>query len=157
LGECLVHEKLLAEFRKANLTGYRTRPATLRFRDRAVTTEYQELVVTGWGGMARPESGIKLRKSCPACRWKKYTPLTDAEQLIDWNQWTGDDFFIVWPLQMFTLITERAAELLLGLDIRSFAIAGLDDTCQFGFGTGRLSNRMPLDLALRYGGPLGLE
>src|ERR1035438_1742245 len=44
---CLVHESLLAEFRKANLTGYRTRQAALRFRDGAVTTEYRELVVTG--------------------------------------------------------------------------------------------------------------
>lgn len=74
LSECLVHEKLLAKFDGIGLNGYRTRLASLRFRDGQTAAEYRELIVTGWGGVARPESGIRVMKDCRACRWKKYTP-----------------------------------------------------------------------------------
>lgn len=89
----VVHKSLLGKFADCGFTGYRLKPATVRFRDGAVSQDYQELIVTGWAGVARPESGIKVVKSCPACRWKKYSGLTDADQLIDWSQWTGEDFF----------------------------------------------------------------
>src|SRR5690349_11849317 len=58
MSECLIHEQLLAILRAANLTGYRTRPATVRFGNGVISKEYRELVVTGWGGVAPPESGI---------------------------------------------------------------------------------------------------
>jgi hypothetical protein len=123
---CLVHERLLEEFRRRELTGYRVRDASVRFRDRLVSAEYRELIVTGWAGVARPESGIRVVKSCRTCHWKKYSGLRDPEQLIDWSQWTAEDFFIVWPLPNFILITERVAELLLNLDAKSFDLRSLD-------------------------------
>jgi hypothetical protein len=157
LGTCVLHKRLVTEFSRHKLTGYRLREATIRFRDGVVSSDYRELVVTGWAGVARPESGVRVLKSCPACRWKKYTGLRAPEQLIDWTQWTGDDFFMVWPLPNFVLITERVAELLLSLGARSFELRSLDQVGCDGFTVGRLSNFLPEDLALRYGGPLGLE
>jgi hypothetical protein len=154
---CVVHESLVAEFRKGGLTGYRLRPSTVRFRDGGISKDYQELIITGWAGIARPESGIRVTKRCPRCQWKKYSSLRDVERLIDWSQWSGGDFFIVWPLPGFILITERVAELLLSLDIKSFQLRGLQEIGSFGFTVARLSDFMPEDLAIKYGRPLGLE
>jgi hypothetical protein len=126
-----------------------------------------ELIVTGWAGVARPESGIELVEDCPGCHLKRYSSLHDSTQLIDWAAWTGDDFFIVWPLPSFTLITARVAEALTELGVRSYKIGTLQFLEQRflpsslpslgGFTVGRLSNFLPDDLALKYGKQLGLE
>ena len=84
------------------------------------------------------------------------------ENLIDWSQWTGEDFFIVWPMPGFMLITERVAELLLRLKVRSFELRDLyHDFDQWilnsGYTVSRLSNFLPEDLAIKYGAPIGLE
>jgi hypothetical protein len=148
-------------FEQQGFTGYRVGPATVRFRDGVVSNEYSELIVTGWAGMASPDSGIQVVKSCPACHWKKYSGITDVEKLIDWSQWTGEDFFIVWPLPKFTLITERVAMHLLNTNVKSFHLKGLADDDRrvgsSGFTVGRLSGSIPEDLAIKYGRPLGLE
>lgn len=157
----VIHERLLEGFKQQGFTGYRTRPATVRFRDGQLSNEYQEFTVTGWAGVATAESGVRVSKSCPVCHWKKYTGITNYEKLIDWSQWTGDDFFIVWPLPRFMLITERVAQWILSRDVKSFSLKGLDDFDRpvgaSGFTVGRLSNFMPEDLAIEYGRPHGLE
>lgn len=161
LGECLVHRRLADAFREGKITGYRTRPATLRFRNGDVSLDYLELITTGWAGVARPESGIRLLKNCPGCHWKKYSPLRNSEDVIDWSEWTGEDFFFVWPMPKRILITDKVADLLLRLDIRHFELGGLQDSDSVvanpGFTVGRLSNFMPEELAIKYGTPLGLE
>jgi hypothetical protein len=167
LGERVVHASLLAEFQKRGFTGYRLKPAMVRFRDGNVSRDYSELIVTGWAGIARPESGIKLLENCPGCHLKRYSSLLDSTQLIDWTAWTGDDFFIVWPLPSFTLITARVAEALQALGVRSYEIGTLRSLEQRflpsslpslgGFTVGRLSNVLPGDVALKYGEQLGLE
>jgi hypothetical protein len=157
----LTHESLLAEFAQQRFTGYRSQPATLRFRDGSISREYHEFIVTGWAGLAAKESGVRVVKGCPACHWKKYSPVTNYEELIDWTQWTGEDFFIVWPMPNWILITERVALWLLSRDVRSFRLTSLDDWDQAagatGFTVGRLSNFLPEDLAIKYGRSLGLE
>jgi hypothetical protein len=157
----LVHEELLAEIEREGFTGYRTQPAEVTFQNGSVSAEYREFIVTGWAGIALPESGVRIAKSCPGCHWKKYTPITNYERLIDWTQWTGDDFFIVWPMPHWILITDRVAEWLLSHDVKSFQLTSLDDWDQpagkSGFTVGRLSNFLPEDLAIKYGKPLGLE
>ncbi|PYV84977.1 MAG: hypothetical protein DMG93_02985 [Acidobacteria bacterium] len=159
---CLIHKSLLLEFERSGFSGYRLRPASVRFRDGYVSEDYQELIVTGWAGVARLQSGIRIVKNCPACHWKKYSGITDVENLIDWSQWTGEDFFIVWPMPGFMLITERVAELLLRLKVRSFELRDLyHDFDQWilnsGYTVSRLSNFLPEDLAIKYGAPIGLE
>ena len=159
---CVIHQTVLDEFSKRGISGYRLKPATVRFRDGIVSNDYSELVVTGWAGVARQEAGIRLVENCPACHWKRYSALEDVEQLIDWSQWTGEDFFIVWPLPNFVLVTERVAQTLLELQIGSFRLLGLLEDVdpavrESGFTVSRLSDFLPQDVALKYGKPLGLE
>lgn len=156
--ERLIHASLADEFASHELTGYRLRPATVRFRDGQVSEDYSELIVTGWAGVARPESGIHLIESCKGCGYKKYSPLKKADQLIDWSQWTEDDFFILWPLPAWILITQRVVDLLEKLKVKSYTLGSLKERPNsIGFSVGRLSEHMPEDLAQKYGRPLGLE
>ncbi|MGD0902587.1 MAG: hypothetical protein ABR924_06555 [Terracidiphilus sp.] len=156
----VIHEQLLEEFAREGFTGYRIKPATVRFRDGSVSTEYREFIVTGWAGIAPSESGIHVVESCPACHWKHYSGITNYEKVIDWSQWTGEDFFIVWPLPLFKLITNRVAQWLKSHKVKSFRLSGLvpphppDE--KFGYTVSRLSNFLPEDLAIKYGGPLNL-
>jgi hypothetical protein len=53
--DCGVHESLIEAFEKEGFTGYRLEPATVRFRDSRISTEYREFLVTGWAGMVSPE------------------------------------------------------------------------------------------------------
>jgi hypothetical protein len=158
---CVFHKSILAEFDRQGFTGYRLRPATVRFRDGTVSDQYQELVVTGWAGVARAESGIRPTIKCERCHSVRYSAPTDCSQIIDWNQWTGDDFFFVWPLPNSILITERVAELLLRLAVKSYRLGGFQDCDPIVWTTGisplRLSNYLPADLMVKYGLPLGLE
>jgi hypothetical protein len=167
MGPRVVHNSITTEFRNRGFTGYRLRPATVRFRDGTVSQEYSELLVTGWAGIARPECGIRLAESCPGCPYKKYTALKDSDQLIDWSEGTGEDFFIVWPLPMFTLVTRRVADALQSLRVKSYQLGTLRAlerrfipdllTSAAGFTVGALSQFMPDDVAIKYGKALGLE
>jgi len=162
----VIHTSLAEQFEKHGLNGYRLRPATVRFRDGILSKEYLQLIVTGWAGVARPESGIRLIEGCTACPHKKYSPLEDAAQLIDWSQWSGEEFFVVWPVPS-CLVTERVADVLRELKVRSYSIKSpqaLENRDmppsmrrRLGFVAGRLSALMPEDVAKKYGAPLGLE
>src|SRR5436190_774981 len=63
----VVHARLLEEFAKRGFSGYRLRPATVRFRNGDLSCDYSELIVTGWAGVAPPESGIQLIEACSGC------------------------------------------------------------------------------------------
>lgn len=110
--------------------------------------------------MARPESGILPTERCEFCHATRYSGLSDAKHLIDWAQWTGEDFFTVWPLPNLVLITEKVAELLLKLRVKSFTLRGFEDIDPViwttGISPGRLSNHFPTDFASKYGTPVGL-
>jgi len=73
--EPLVHESLIAEFEAQGVTGYRLRPANVRFRDGRLSDEYRQLVVVGWAGIAPEESGIHITGSCPGCHRTQYSGL----------------------------------------------------------------------------------
>jgi len=152
---CLIHEKLIAELHAMGATGYRLKPGSVRFRDGSVSNEYRELVVTGWGGVASPESGLKPVERCLDCHYVRYGFLPQPEKLMDWSQWTGEDFFVIWPIgTMF--ITGRVADLLGRLKTRSYTLERPSRSWG-GPTVGRLSASMPEDLALKYGEPLGIE
>ena len=153
---CLVHEKLIAELDAMGATGYRLKPGSVRFRDGSVSNEYRELVVTGWGGVASPESGLKPIERCLDCHYVRYGFLPHPEKLMDWSQWTGEDFFVIWPMPGMILITGRVADLLRRLKARSYTV-GRPSRSWGGPVVGRLSASMPEDLAQKYGEPLGIE
>jgi hypothetical protein len=158
--QCLVHTQLIREMESAGFTGFSCRPATVRFRDGFVTDDYCRLAVSGWGGLARPESGIHLVEACSGCLNKRWTPLADSSQLIDESQWTGEDVFIVWPLANYTFVTARVAELLRSSNVKSCTLRTLEPGGSFAgrddFRTGSLAGSMPLELAQKFGSPLGI-
>ena len=120
IGDCLIHETLLTEFERMGFTGYQSLPATVRFRNGSTSDQYRELIVTGWAGTVHPESGIQHVHACPACRCQTYERPANVKKLIDWDQWTGDHFFRVWPFPKFVFVTEQVAEFLKGAAPRSF-------------------------------------
>lgn len=157
----VIHQDVLEEFEDQRFTGFRTEPAVVRFRDGSISEEYREFIITGWAGIAKPESGVKIRQDCPACHWKNYTAIKDPGQLVDWSQWTGEDFFMVWPLPLSLMVTERVANWFKAKKSRRYLVRGPGDRGHLarttGFTVGRLSNFLPVDLAIKYGRPLGLE
>jgi hypothetical protein len=157
--QLLVHESLAAEFKKAGLTGYRLKPALVRFPFGRWAEEYRELVVAGWAGIAPEASGIHVIKRCPACHPTRYSGLVHPKKLIDWKQWTGEDFFIVWPLgKVYILVTERVAGLLENLKVKSYALERPNRKWgDFPYEVTRLSVHLPDDVARKYGVPLGIE
>jgi hypothetical protein len=124
-GSCVVHEQLLAEMDKRGFTGYTHVPSEVRFTDGTVSREYHRIEVIGFGGLARPESGIRLVSECPGCSLRGYGRLEDARQLIDESQWTGEDFFFVWPLYSRWLITARVGEYLKTAKIKTCVVQPL--------------------------------
>jgi hypothetical protein len=160
LSECLFQDRVLGLFRVELLTGFEVESVKARFkrwRPEEPPTLW-ELVVTGWAGVAPPESGIKLVTHCDACRHRTYSDFTNPEALIDESQWDGSDFFMVWPLPGFVFVSERAAQLirryeLTGCVLEAVAQLKYDNT---GLTPGRLSYWMPDTRAHELGDPLGI-
>jgi len=131
--ECFIQDHVLRWFREMGFTGYEVREVpAVRFKVRAKERDWcddnpglrredaeseqipklWEFVVTGWGGVAPEESGIRLVDKCPGCGGREYTSETDATKLVDWSQWDGSDFFRVYPKTNYLWVTEQTARVL---------------------------------------------
>jgi hypothetical protein len=158
---CLVHDRFAAELRSLCFKGLRFGPATVRFRNGFVSDEYKRLVVTGWAGIAHPESGVRLLKCCSGCAVREYSPLTKPSRIVDVEQWQGDDFFLVWPLLDYVFVTGRAAECFQSVRVRGCSVRALKLTATkeeiFGWGDGftvtGLAGALPKILAAKYRRP----
>jgi hypothetical protein len=161
--ECLVQDRVLDIFRANNVTGFEVKPKPVKIAFKR-KRDYEpprlwELVVTGWAGMAAPDSGIKLTERCDACGLLKYGGCTSPEKLIDSAQWDGSDIFMVWPLVKFIFVTDRVARLLRKNRFSGFVLnqpADLDFSPSDTLGGGRLSYWMPDARAHELGEPLGI-
>jgi hypothetical protein len=69
-----------------------------------------ELRACGWGGMASKKSGIHIVEECTCCGRQVFSGFTDKKRLFDIDAWDGSDFFVIWPLRRFIMITEAVAE-----------------------------------------------
>lgn len=161
-GECLLTDRTLELFQSSRFTGFEVKPVKTSFKQSSVSPPtLWELVVTGWGGMAPPESGIKLLEHCPDCGATVYSDWSEADKLVEPSQWDGSDFFIVWPLPGFIFVTDRVAQA-----VRSNQLGGTVLTAQSdlrvssgvipGLSPGRLSYYMPEKRAKELGEPLGI-
>jgi hypothetical protein len=162
--ECLVRDRTLELLRRHEFSGFEVKPVTARFEKSVQRPPtLWELRLTGWAGMAKPESGIRLDESasCKVCGKLRYTGLTNAEQLIDESKWDGSDFFIVWPLPKFVFATERVVNVirehhLTGVRIEPVSELKTSPHVIPGYSPGRLSYRMPEKRARELGEPLGI-
>lgn len=160
--DLLIQEHVLEFLEEHSLSGYTTRLAKCGFKGKKSTASPPSLFefrVTGWGGMAARESGIRLIKSCESCGLLRYSAASGPERLIDSSQWDGSDFFMVWPLPRYIFMTEKAASLLRFARFKGIVILpvwklDLGDT---GFSPGRLSYWMEPERARLLGGPLGID
>jgi hypothetical protein len=158
--ECLFQCQVLNLFRSEGFTGFDVKPVKAGFKkgiDQPPTL--WELVVAGWGGVARPESGIRRLLYCEGCKLTEYSGLTNPENLIDDKQWDGSDFFIVWPMPRLVFVTERVANCirdhqLTGVLLRD--VRGLTDVGKDGLSGGRLSDWMPESRARELGERTGI-
>jgi hypothetical protein len=62
---CIFHEQVVRDMQRQGFNGFSARSAKVRFCDGILSDEYQRVRVTGWGGVARVESGIRLLADCP--------------------------------------------------------------------------------------------
>jgi Protein of unknown function (Gmx_para_CXXCG) len=158
--ECLIQDRTLELLRSSGFTGFEVKPVNARFSTSSQQPpKLWELVLTGWAGVAKPESGIQLNesKSCMVCGHLKYTGLRNPEEVIDRGKWDGDDFFMVWPMPTYVFVSERVisairAHHLTGVHIVPVAELKTTD----GFSPGRLHYWMPENRARQIGEPLGI-
>jgi len=163
--ECLIQDRVLALFRQEGFTGFEVKPVTVKTKKgiNIPPATLWEVVVTGWGGMASPESGIKLIKHCSGCGHLEYSGFDDPSKIIDPSLWDGSDFFMVWPLPKFIFVTERVMnfikkEKLTGCRLVSVEKLPVDKllVSEVGLSPGRLSYWMPEERARTLGEPLGI-
>lgn len=181
--ECMIQDNLLQLFREHKFTGFDVLPVEARVRQvaqsrppsviraasiqepptEAEVVKLWQLVVTGWGGVASPESGIEVRE------WREkttglskpiYTGLRDSEHLMDESQWDGSDFFMIWPLPCFIFVSGRVAKLIKEYQLKGVVLRRLKDFHQSsetsGYSPGLLRYWMPEERAREIGEPLGI-
>jgi hypothetical protein len=161
-GECMIQDHVLDLFRRSGFTGFDVKPAKARFKSPAAQSPPRlwEVVVTGWAGMASMESGITLVEHCPGCGHLNYSPCRNPASLIDRSKWDGSDFFMVWPMPGFILVTDRVAQTIHGSRLRGAVLKRVEDlhfSDDYGFSPGRLSHWMPADRASALGAALGID
>jgi hypothetical protein len=71
---------------------------------------FWQLIVTGWGGVASPESGVR-EVEVEAGRAREFTVPTRPDALIDRSQYDGSDFFRFWPYPTDIVVTRRIMSL----------------------------------------------
>jgi hypothetical protein len=163
--ECLITDRVAGLFKEEGFSGYELEPVTVsRVRRKVKVAEdlprLWELTVLGWGGVAPPESGIKLVESCDGCGDLVYSGYTDPTKLIDPARWDGSDFFMVWPLPRFIFVTQRVRDFVKRMKLKGVKMVTLAElppkTIMGGLGPGRLSMWMPEERARQLGEPLGI-
>lgn len=124
-GDCLISNSAAAALRLAGVSDFETRQAEVTSPNGSVIHGYEELVVTGWAGIAHAESGIALVESCPGCGLLRYSAPTDWTKIIDRSQWIGAEMFMVWPLPRYTFILQRVVDIMVGRGLTGFTLTSL--------------------------------
>lgn len=158
--ECLVQLRVLGVFKQKEFSGYTTKPAEVGFKIESSSgpPKVKELVVTGWAGMAAPESGIRLVEACTDCGLLRYSGATTPCKLICESSWDGSDFFIVWPLPKFIFVTEKVAKSIRNEKFSGVALSPVGDLdLKKDFCPGRLSYWMPNTRARKLGRHLAID
>jgi hypothetical protein len=112
--EAVVTAEIVRTFQKEEVSGVNFLP--VRTETTLGDPHYQELYelrVVGWGGVAPPESGIRIMEECSFCRRRVFTKYESAARLFNLEAWDASDMFLVWPLPRFAMATGKIRELIL--------------------------------------------
>lgn len=147
MSECLIQSSVLRALTHNQITGFETRPARATIKKTRAIVDVEELVVTGWGGIADERSGIREIERCPECGFVRYSGVSDPTHILNRASWDGSDIFMVWPLPLYRFVTERFVQVVRdsGFSGVSFvqAFPALKRGVSSGFTPGRLSQFMP--------------
>jgi hypothetical protein len=159
---CIVSDRVRAIFAEHCVTGFEllqveTRYTAKRSGKQRVPPRMWELLVTGWGGVAPPESGVVRlpEHNCAGCGMLRYSAITDASRFVDERQWDGSDVFLVWPSPHRFFLSSRVAEIIRRHGFTGCVLRGLRELAEeargpvlrLGFGPLRLSRYMPAERA----------
>jgi hypothetical protein len=127
--ECIIQDKMLKLLQENGFSGFSVKPVKPAFKEKniKILPKLWEIIVTGWAGLAAPESGIRLLEECKACGALCYSAYTDPQLLINKDQWDGSDVFMVWPLPRFIFISRRLAQFLKKMRASGIVIKKLQD------------------------------
>lgn len=154
--DLIVSNRLVELLRGEQLTGWSIRPVQVVSPSKTATPRW-ELSPHGWGGLALPASGVRLKERCEGCGLLVYGGLTDPSAIVDIERWDHSDMFLVWPLPRFVLCTARLVEAFVRHDVTGVSFKRLAELhVSDPITPGRLSYWMPRDLADRHGAGLGI-
>lgn len=114
--ELIITDKVVSVLNANNITGFETRPVTVRKikrlgKDPRPLPPLWEMKVTGKGGHADPACGIVQKNKCEYCKLSTYSPYNDSI-IINPDNWDGSDFFTINGFPRYIFITERVKELI---------------------------------------------
>jgi hypothetical protein len=113
-GDILLEQDIIKKLRMAGFSGVEFHPAQLHTTtETPIGRQLFELRVTGWGGIAHPNSGIQIREKCSFCGRSVYSGHINAANLFDIDKWDGSDFFLIWPMPRYVFITSEVANFIL--------------------------------------------
>jgi hypothetical protein len=113
LGECLVQQYVLQVFSDCGFIGYEAIPAKAAFQSWSrKPPKLWELSVIGSAGLASPDSGLRVLRTCPGCGLADYSPIKDPTRTVDRSKWDGSDFFRIKPVEGWIFVTDRVAQAL---------------------------------------------
>ena len=115
LSDIVVTERVVQVFEEAGLTGYELKPTKIVSVAKRVKIKsypkFWELIVTGQGGHAHPDSGIALKFKCDTCGLVRYSAYEHGI-IVDETQWDGSDLFTVIEYPKHILVTERVKNII---------------------------------------------
>ena len=111
--ECVIQDRLFKKLIDKKFTGYEIKKIKTHFKNEnnnADKLQFHEFVITGTAGDASAKSGVCLVDYCKYCMDSEFSAPTNLSELIDEKEWDGSDFFIVWPLAKYIIVTSRVAK-----------------------------------------------
>jgi hypothetical protein len=122
-----VNREIAETLKSAGFSGIKFQAAEIfSTTETLVGREVFELKVTGWGGIAPLESGIHVIKECPQCNRQVFSGFTSPNKLFSEEAWDGSDFFLIWPMPKYIMITDDVADHLIKSKYTGVRIETLD-------------------------------
>lgn len=137
-GECIITDSVLTTFHDEGISGFEVQPVEAKRRVRTKSPDparedlgdypghispkvaaglppiprLWELTVKGWGGFLPEDTGVRVTDFCRGCGGLTYSKWHAGRFRVDESQWDGSDIFMVWPIPLYILISDRLAQLI---------------------------------------------